>query len=344
MGALFLTPLFARAQQPLGELKLTDSFVESFFEVREAQEAEFDLRNTYVGFGWHYEDLFRSRLVIGQESLLGVASRYGGTTAESEDFAVVEAYTSVEGDYGEISFGLIPIDFGLEGGGRESELFFSRALFYQAGGFGLRDFGVSYRVQNKSFYTQLFVHNGEGGSEKDNRTWITSVWGWHRGHWLLGFSGTTGQTTPESTFRLNQASSDTVFDPEENADWRIGSLQVQYVDHYLAVRLEGFAGKVQQEVDGKNEFFAGYLAITRKISQEMTLGLRYDTLEPDRDLSGDQFSEVTFAVAWHNVYQTSSLYLEMIKSLQANTGVFDDRLRLIWRLTPLGNAFSERFR
>lgn len=335
-----LSGVLAHAQDELGRLGVRSLLLEPFFEIRDGQETEFNLRHSYLSGEWVYDQKIRAVLAFGQAHSIGLPSKYGPDFSDDE-LALVEGYAEFNGAYGRLRAGRQPVEFGLESGGREAELELPLSLLYRARVIGRRDMGLSYRIDHNRFYTALLVHNGEGAKETDNRVWLTGRWGWKADQgsalWDLGLAATTGHTTPVSTSVPEQESIDTVFDIGENAKWRLMNLYFSHFGRRWGGAFDVFAGKVSQDVAGENHFYGGHIDVFYRLNRHASVALRYDALEPDEKRDGDEVQQLVAAVSLHNQYQTSRLFLEGYLNLNSDT-TFPTKVLLVWRLTSLSNS------
>ena len=299
----------------------------------EGQEFNFGLQNSWVGTDLELQDQTRAVIGFGQTRLLRVPSRYGSTNASEFDFGLVNAFGEFKGSFATVRLGLQTVPLSLENFSYNRNRHLGRSLIYQARIASGKDVGLSIHAKHKNYYSILMVHNGEGESELDNRVWLTGSWGYRNGPiFHIGGTLSTGETTPTSTAQASNPSTDTLFDINENAKWRMGAIYMQMTFGHFAVDIEAFLGSVEQDLNGSNDFYSGRLDAYYQVNRNIELALRYGYLDRDRKRAGDQNSQLMTGVSLHNESQTSKVILEGRLNFD-NSVAFENQVRLVWRIS-----------
>lgn len=327
---LFLsTTVFA--EDRLGKLELDEIILRPELRFIEPFEGEFALEYATVGVLWTLDGNFSARLRWGPLAQVNTPVIYS-PDASPESWGVYEAFGQFQGTYGRLRAGLIPLDFGLEGKLQENRLDFPRAMPFRLGIVGLRDLGLSYYVGHNGYYTQMTVHNGEGGANKDGRMWYGANWGWENSRNIhVGLSGQTGSTEKEST----QTSTAELagFDPQREAHWRQGMFFVHWYPRRWDFRLGVFAG--EREQDEKVERYQGaHSDLIYAMSPQWKLMTRYDYFDPDTREKNDRSQEISLGIGIDMGSGTSTLHIIGTKVLEEDKEVANDRLLLSWLIVP----------
>ena len=107
------------AQEKLGVLSVEEVLLRPYFLLQEPQSGEFFLGDSSVVFGWKKSHTLGAIFRIGSQSLLNSSARFSDTV--DDRLGVIEAFGQVTGDYGRLRVGLVPLEYGVEGGWLESE-------------------------------------------------------------------------------------------------------------------------------------------------------------------------------------------------------------------------------
>ncbi len=327
---LFVAHANAARDEILGRLEVSEILLKPYFLLKEGSQSEFLIGDTSFTMSWYKDDLISSRLKIGSADLLNKPAHYEAGSVE--DLKIIEAFAQIKGAYGEARLGLIPLDYGLEGATTEGELIFPRSLLFKSRVVGLRDYGASYKIADRGFYTRVAVHNGESDRNLDGRMWVTSTWGYDGFKNLrLGISGQTGSTKPIST----SASTDTLagVDITKEAKWRMMDLFAQWRPRMWTVSLEATSGELMQD-KSVSKFYAGHFDLSYDWSSTWGLQARYDVMDSNNHKKGDLVTEVSAGVAYKSEHETSVIYLIATKALEESHEKANDEIRLIWRVTP----------
>jgi hypothetical protein len=334
------TATVARAEQ-IGTFRLDDVFLEPTFRYIEAHRGEFSAGNSFLAAAWVRDSAISVNFKLGSKALLGVPLRYkSAPTVEAEhELTFVEAFGQAETTYGRIRAGLVPVPFGLEGGEAEAALQFDRSLFYRFRLIPLRDYGFNYHIDNEGFFSDWTVHNGEAGPDLDNEMWLTARWGYasgrtRRDRFIVGFSGSTGRTTPAST----QSAGSSI--ATGSSRFRTGNFFFGWDRARFGVELEGSLGEIRIDRgagDEVSKFRSGHFDLSYLLVEGTRLLARYDGYDPDIEKGNDTRQEASIGVAWSSRYETSSLSLLTTKVFLEGVTPDVHEVRLVWRLTPSVN-------
>ena len=330
----------ANAQESLGSLAVSGIFLEPTFVYSEPSHGSFDAGRSFLSVAWTREPNLSAVLKVGSRSLIGTPARYG--PAPVDQLALIEGYAQLDTQIGTIRGGLVPIEYSLEGGDSEERLRLPRSLLFDYRAINLRDYGVSYHMSTAGFYSDWAVHNGEGGTDLDNRMWFTFRAGFQNGRsFKLGFSGSTGSTTPAST-RPDVAATVTPvqqagYDTTQSAKIRLANFFTEGTWERLTATLEITAGDIHQD-SGDNELRAGHVDLDYNLSDTWSLLARFDRFDPTSG-PNDQVENTMAGVALKSVYENSVLYLFGSRLKYEGQANDTHRVLLIWRMTPLANAF-----
>lgn len=329
----------SKADETLGQLSVSSVFLEPQFVYSEPSHGAFEVGKSFLAVEWNREPSLSAVLKVGSRSLIGTPARYG--PAPIDQLALIEGYAQLDTEIGSIRGGLVPIEYSLEGGDTEERLRFPRSLLYDYRFVNLRDYGASYHMSTGGFYSDWAVHNGEGGTDFDNRMWFTFRAGFQNGRsFKLGLSGSTGSTTPSSTARAGVTLPTLVqagFDPTQAAKVRLANLFSEGTWERLTVTLEATLGSAQQD-SVTQQLKAGHIDADYNFSDTWSLLARYDLLDPT-SASNDRIENVMAGVALKSIYENSVLYLFGSRLRTEGDANDTHRILLIWRMTPFANAF-----
>lgn len=327
---LFFLTLSAQARERLGQLEVEDLTLRPRFAVEEPSDGSFDIGESTLGFRWSLIDNFSSVFRLGSRQLINPVARFSDSVAD--ELTLIEGYISWVSNYGELRMGLLPLQFGVEGDKLERELRFSRSLLFEQRIVGLRDLGLSYRIDFNGYFTGFTIHNGEGGEDRDGRVWYTAEWGWSdERKFQLGIAGQTGTTKPIAT----STSADTLaqVDPTREALWRLGGIFMEWSPSQWKTVLETYVG---ERVQGNEleKYTVGHWDLIYDSSAQFGVQLRYDSFDPSAKVTGNWQQEVSIGFRISDIHQTSNFYLIGTKRLEERGETANDRLQIIWSATP----------
>ena len=204
----------------------------------------------------------------------------------------------------------------------------------------LRDYGFSYHISTGGFFSDWAVHNGEGGTDLDNRMWFTFRTGFQEGRALkVGVSGSTGSTTPLSTNVSTPSTTVSVagYDVTRSAKIRLANVFGEFNWERLTASFEITGGDIEQD-SGSNRLRAGHVDLDYNLSDQWSLLARYDQYDPT-SADNDSVIDMMAGVALKSAFENSVLYL--FGSQRRYEGQPNDihRVLLVWRMTPLANSF-----
>lgn len=329
----------ATLEERIGILEVQDLFLEPQFHYLETRRGEFQAGNSLVSLRWRRDDAISAVATLGTESLLGRPRRYQDS-AESTELALAEAYIEARSSLGDWRFGRVPLPFGTEAGRAEARLRLPRSMVFRERWLGLRDQGFSFAIENRGFYSEWAVHNGEGRDDLDNQIWFTSRWGYSsEDGWNLGASGSAGRTTPASTQSADglRTSLDAGLDPDRSSKQRYANAFFEWESRALSAVLEGTFGESEQ-ADTISRLRSGHLDLGYAWTKNLGILVRHDILDPNDRTTGDRQDETTVGLSWRGDYATSVFSLLGTRAHLEGHRPDRHEARLIWRLTPLARG------
>lgn len=314
----------------LGEFSIDEIVLNTAYEYTDPKQSRFSLDGSLMSVKWEKQNELSVTIGLGPISLLNTPIY---VNKNENEFGLIEAKAKYWGPYGEISMGLLPVQFAMEGALKESERFFYRGLVFSKKLIALRDFGVAYAIKHINFYTRVMVHNGESQAENpDGRVFYSGNWGWQSRKFEFGISAQTGEVKPES---LNNMASERLglFDDLSTIKTRAGAMSVKARSKYLDIYLENFIGQVEQKSVIK-KWHGWHGDIIYKSPGRIDALLRFDYLDPNRDVSLDAVREVTLGFSLRDKNRNSRVFLYATKVIDEGTDIANDRYSLVWRLQP----------
>lgn len=119
---LFSNFAIAAAPQSLGELELSRLLIEPSFFVMEPKTSSFEMSKAMLGAVWRNDNRWSAHLTFGSSSMIGVPKRYGTL---NQELSLLEAFGQWDSGVGVWRIGMIPLDFGLQGGSSEENIMVS---------------------------------------------------------------------------------------------------------------------------------------------------------------------------------------------------------------------------
>lgn len=321
----------AWGSENLGSLEIDEISVRSEVDAIEADKTDFNIDKSYISFEWKKGGDLSAHFLLGKKSLVNQSGRFDSTFS-NKDLGFVEAYAQLEGLYGRLRFGMLPIDYGVEGSQRESELVLSRTFLYSEKILALRDLGISYKISDRFYYTEIQIHNGESDSNTDGRVFLTSLWGIENPrHYNLGVSAQTGTTKPIST----SSSGDTLagVDVNEINRWRFGTIFGNFFSQQFQFMTQATFGEreTQSEV---TKFNLWNFDIQYDFTSQWGFLLRYESFDPNNSLTGDRKDKAHAALILRDKNATSNLYFIYTKNLEEGHEINNDEYGITWQVTP----------
>ena len=323
----------AAADEALGEMGVQRLLLEPSFSVSEPKKAEFSLNKALVGFRWKNDAHWWADVTLGNLELIGKPARYG---APLSGMGLIEGYGEFASGIGNIRAGLLPLDFGLEGGANEEQLLFPRSLIYQKRILGIRDIGFSYFVSQGFGYTALTVHNGEGGDDLDNRAWLSMKWAYKAKDQEVGLSAQVGQTSPESTNVTLDPSLDALFTTTDKHKMRLSALYGEHRYQRWSYGGKIYLAEILSEQARTRQFGGGTLDLKFAYGSSSHVLLRYDELRSYPLTGRYKEMQVILGLALHNWNETSTFFVYAVKNLSEPKEISNDQLLLTWRYSPRG--------
>lgn len=308
--------------EQLGVIELADFLVEPTFLYTERgvvsgeRESGFGLGNTYLAAKWRLQRLVSGRLQIASYELL---NRPSWSPVTESGLGFIEAYAQLDTAYGRIRGGLVPLFFGLDGATSETQLWFPRHKLYSERLLGLRDLGVSYSISNNAFFTDVTIHNGEGGNDKDRRFWQTARWGWGGpAGTVIGVSGAVGYYTTASS--------------PQDTKVRMGNIFAGLELYGVGLAGEATVGE-QKSTLSKNQFLNWYVQAHHNLGRDWGLLVMYEYYDPSNLIRDEAIIQAAAGLFFKNETNTSRLSMLYIKNIEETEQKANDEFRLTWRIT-----------
>jgi len=319
----FLPVMPAQAEvltERFGKFEWLSPWIETGGTYLEARDGRFQLFSASFGGRWvgALSELQDGRSVealvaFGTRSLVARPLRYSVDLAQADAShpVLTDAFAGVQGAWGKVRFGLLPLKFGLEEGD-ESVRTWLRPLIIRRGLIGLRDTGLHYSVSSGGFYSDWFVHNGEGGEDLDRELWMTARWEYRlrtsRVQWRWGASGQVGRTAQVATRPTGSVVDASVeLDVDQpsrlrfaslylSSDWMVGEGERGAEnDRRFGFEAEAFGGEVLQDVRSRR-IRSARVDFHWDPTDFWGLFLRGEVYDPDAHVSGDMTHEASFGV------------------------------------------------
>lgn len=316
--------------EKVGELRVEDLTIRPTFKLVEPKKAQFQVGDSSAAFRFRLNESINALVRVGPKSLMAPMARYSDST--SDELGLVEAFAEIDATYGRVRAGLLPLEFGSEGALKEGQLYFPRSYLFSKRVVPLRDVGFSYSIENRGFFTEIIVHNGEGFENSDGRVWYTGKWGWSNDQNVrVGIAGLTGSTLPIVT----SSSNDTLagVDTSNEAQWRLAGLFFDYQGLKLKSQLEGYVGELVQRREAKG-YASGHWDLRWEFTKQFGSQVRYDFYDPHLKTSRDLEQSVSLGFRLSDSLARSNIYFVGKKVLEEKGQIPNDEFYLIWSLSP----------
>lgn len=338
MFTLLLSTLFlssAHSEENLGNWKFNRLLLKPTFQAPEGEDGNFNVDGSFVGVRWNKDESLSAQILLGQMNLRQRPYIYrdGALDTDANELELVEAYGQKSYAGGEFRYGLIPLDFSLLLSSPQEKEDLAPALLYRQGVLVRRDFGLSVSTESPSFVSQLSIHNGEGGPDQDGKLWLTGNWAFLYEKFIVGVTGQAGHTKPIGTTNSSLTLSN--FDNSLASKWRIGGLYFSNQFDQLRLRGELIWGGLEQEAIDNAQFNAGHIEAEWQSLGPWGFLMRYDSFDPNEDISLDAMTETIAALLYRDKTDTSAWSLQWIHPDEQGSEIKNDEIRLVWRNSPL---------
>ncbi len=320
---IFGRPMVVSAEvipERFGKFEWLSPWIETGGTYLEPRDGRFQLFSASFGGRWsgalselHDGRSIEAQVAFGTRSLVARPVRYSVDLAQSDSShpVLTDAFAGIQGPWGRLRFGLLPMKFGLEEGD-ESVRMWTRPLILRRGLIGLRDTGLHYSVAAGGFFSDWFVHNGEGGEDLDRELWMTARWEYRlrtsRVQWRWGAAGQVGRTAAISThpagsifdanveLDVDQASRLRFASLYMSSDWMVGEGERgDENDRRFGFEAEAFGGEVLQDIRSRR-LRSVRLDFHWDPLDFWGLFWRGEAFDPDAQVSGDMIHEAGFGV------------------------------------------------
>ncbi len=349
--------------EQLGEFRLKEFVLRPSLAVtRSESSAQLSLGQSSLAWGWiltppnpsgrAYQPELSAQFRVGDSSLRSPPLMHPQKERRGElQLTFVEAFGVLSGIYGELSLGLLPLNYALEGAMGEGELLLPRSQLFSERVVGLRDHGVSWRSSYNGYFTQQTIHQGRNEMSRQGAWWYTGTWGWReaRGRMLMGLSAQKARLVagesleeegsgPEAEMRARIGGAFLGFDPALGSQWQMGSL-------FLSV------GQLTQSWQLKTQWTYGRrlqegLPDSQRTSTFQAFNLDLSYAWADRWLALARFDRLqdlrfwTAGVALRSHQDTSTWIFLFSEQMQASgrPDQKERRAEILWRIFPLAHS------
>lgn len=319
---VFLPTLpMARADEDLGQLKISKFFVEPTFSTDERTYGQgFSIGRSFIGAAWTLDSTVSAHMILGPKFMIQTPRRYGQRI--SRELGIVEAFGEVDSGLGIARAGLIQLPYGSEATKDESQAVFPDDLFTQSAFLQRRDYGVSYFIVHNNFTTSFAVHNGESAPDEDRRYWLTGRWSYLGPMGSeVGVSASTGRWIDISTSREQRI--------------RIANLFGGFNIYGLGLLVEGNLISVFEQEVFTRQGFGWHVDLQHPLWNKTGLQVRYDYLEPHHGIFNDQVRELTYGISYFSKYRNSAVYVLGTTRWEEGSSEAHSGAQVVWKLTPL---------
>lgn len=305
------------ASEQLGTFSFSDFLLQPTFNWNQTVGTQFSLYKSYVYLNWAHQNNLSIQIGLGPKNLIN-PSQFTNSVSPAPDLGIFEAVAQWDSGYGVVRGGLVPLHFGWEAKERESNRILPDTMFLESRYFGLRDYGVSYFISHNSFYTNVMIHNGEGGPDTDGILWYTTNFGWkNRAGFDVGLSGSVGKYNSGTDITRT----------------RIGNLYAGINFYKTTFLIEGFIGETRG-MSTRTQFADWHIDIGHSLGF-LGVQFRYENLDPNIDILGDKKNRWIVGFNISNEQQTSTLYLWGIKNAEETNEINNDAIMLSWRVNSI---------
>jgi hypothetical protein len=234
----------AAKAETLGKFRFSEIFLSP--RLRFQEPGGFELQQSELSMEWERDHQFRGVFALGTGDYLQPPIWY---TQQKKDFAVTQAWVEVLSFYGDFRAGLLPVPLGFEGAYPLWNSILPESAVRAANWMQRRDLGVQFHFFAAPWRTQITVHNGEVGENKDGALWVSGLWEYKNSEGVgVLLTASTGRTKSAST-SASLANSVGLFNfnPAESAKHRLAVLSIFREDRRNLFLLELGRGELVQE-------------------------------------------------------------------------------------------------
>jgi hypothetical protein len=314
----------------MGSFRFSEFSLSPQVRVEEPSQGGFELKQSWIGFEWKRDESLSGEMSFGTADLVRPAIWY---PTKDGDLALVHAALKAKTQYLDVRAGLLPIPNGFEGSVPEWELSLPETRVRRHRWFTKRDVGVEFKAETKPWLTTLTIHNGESGSNLDQKTWVTGLWRYLNPQGMGALAtASVGRTDARSTTLSTAGSADEgfFFDPMVAAKIRQGSFALyrRWGRHLLLSEVG--KGEILQNED-KHAFVWGHFDVCANLGGDLNLLLRYEQSQSDVSNTETIVRSTGFGFSVSSTDRLSSVTLWGNKNNQSPEKQ-DDELLLIFRL------------
>lgn len=318
------------ADEKVGVFSIESVYLRPTLSSVEEDGGQISLSDSQFSLLWSKDKNTSAHFTVGSELNRNLPVYYA--TLPEDRLGFIEAYAEYKFVYGVLRAGLIPLNFGYDRVVKLSERYFDDSLLSTRRVIASTDLGVSFFTENVGYYTQIIAHNGEIDTESDGQIWVTGNWGYTNSRNVrVQLSLQTGRVEKDvSTGGTNTLGG---VSNGNSALWRNGAFFVNWHPRNWNVVWQTFGGELVQG-QYKSQYKSTLLSAEHFFSKNFGTGLRYDLFDPNSKVSGDIKTETSFVFIIKSVDSTSALYVLGTKSDEQANEIHDDRVQVVWLLTP----------
>lgn len=269
--------------ETMGRFRFLDLFLSPRLRLQEPGNGGFELEQSYLGFEWSRDESVRAVFKYGTSDLLKPAIWY---PQAKSDFALTEAWIELRGELADLRAGLLTVPLGFEGTFKEWNSILPESNVRRKGWLLKRDYGLQLRWEARPWATQITVHNGESGPNKDRWVWTSGLWQYRNseGYGMLA-TASVGHTRSDSTAgSVANTQEGFNFNPNESSKMRYGILSLFKEDRRNLFLLEGGRGEIiQGEVKGPYAW--GRADFSWNFYRDVNLLVRYEQTQANLEQS-----------------------------------------------------------
>lgn len=269
--------------ESMGQFKIKELFLSPRLRLQEPGNGGFEIEQSYLGFEWRRDESLRAVFRFGSSDLIRPSIWFDQTVRE---FGLVEGWLELHGNLGDVRAGLLAVPLGFEGAFNEWNSILPESRVRRNGWVPKRDFGIQFRWEAKPWATQMTVHNGESGPNKDRWVWTSGLWQYRGGQGFGALAtATVGHTRVDSTLTSVAASQEKFnFDVNESSKIRFGTLSFFKESGRSLFLVEAGRGEIVQE-NSKGPYAWGRADMSWNFTSDMNLLLRYEQSQSNLEIT-----------------------------------------------------------
>lgn len=292
----------------MGTFRFSEFSLSPQAHLKEPSQGGFELKESWIGFQWERDESLSGEISFGSSDLIAPAIWY---LPRTDQMSMVQAVVKGKTPFFDVQAGLLSIPNGYEGAFPEWEWQLPTTRIRTHRWFTRRDYGLEIKTEANPFLTSITFHNGESGTNLDDKMWTTFLWRVRNsaGYGAL-VTAEVGQTDGKSTGTAASAITQEGFqlDPMDSAKFRHGSLALFRKWRRNLILLEGGRGEILQK-DEKHPFDWGHLDVCANLGGDLNLLFRYEHSQSDLKTTETMIKSVGMGFSVSSKDQLSSVTL-----------------------------------